>query len=83
MTPPPALVEILGPAPAIVAVPVATPLGSLGVAFLATPLLEGLRRRFDRWDSAVDRLIDDEVVALLATIALLVLLWLLWLMTRP
>ena len=83
MTPSLALVEILGPAPAIVAVPVATLLGSLGVAFLATPLLEGLRRRFDRWDSAVDRLIDDEVVALLATIALLGLLWLLWLMTRP
>ncbi len=82
MTPALPLLELLGPAPAIVAVPVAALLGSLGVAFLATPLLEGLRRRFDRWDTAVDRLIDDEVVALLATIALLGLLWLLWFFAR-
>jgi hypothetical protein len=82
MTPPLALVEIVRPAPAIVAVPVAALLGSLGVAFLAVPLLEVLRRRFDRWDAAVDRLIDDEMVALLATIALLGLLWLLWYFAR-
>ena len=82
MTPALSLVELLQPAPAVVAVPVATLLGSLGVAFLAMPLLEGLRRRFDRWDTAIDRLIDDEVVALLATIALLGLLWLLWYFAR-
>ncbi len=40
MTPSSAPVGIVGPAPAIIAVPVATLLGSLGVALLATPLLE-------------------------------------------
>ena len=72
MTPSLAVLAVVGPAPACVAVPVAMLLGSLGVAFLATPLLE----RFDCWDTSLDRLVDDEVVALVATIALVGLLWL-------